>query len=162
MSYIEKKVEWIGHFYCIGGILCFIKYHIRSTVWTILSCFILAGGIFVRWGRKDCSGNNTELIYSGKHLDCICLLRGAEKAHRCVAKYLKQRKALALTIIYIPSRLANTSSEIAPPRCHYIQHVVGCSQLHTTHRSVITQHALMLTQFYSVHRPASATSHNIL
>lgn len=91
MSYIEKKVEWIGHFYCIGGILCFIKYHIRSTVWTILSCFILAGGIFVRWGRKDCSGNNTELIYSGKHLDCICLLRGAEKAHRCVAKYLKQR-----------------------------------------------------------------------
>lgn len=87
----RKKVEWIGHFYCIGGILCFIKYHIRSTVWTILSCFILAGGMFVRWGRKDCSGNNTELIYSGKHLDCICLLRGAEKAHRCIAKYLKQR-----------------------------------------------------------------------
>eukprot|EP00105_Crassostrea_gigas_P001074 XP_011413096.2 PREDICTED: uncharacterized protein LOC105317973 [Crassostrea gigas] len=23
------------------------------------------GGIFVRWGRKDCPGNNTELVYSG-------------------------------------------------------------------------------------------------
>lgn len=51
--------------------------------------FILAGGIFVRWGRKDCPANNTELIYSGKHLDCICLIRGAENAHRCVAKCLK-------------------------------------------------------------------------
>uniref|UniRef100_A0A8W8IJR4 Short-chain collagen C4 n=1 Tax=Magallana gigas TaxID=29159 RepID=A0A8W8IJR4_MAGGI len=24
-----------------------------------------AGGIFVRWGRKDCPGNKTELVYSG-------------------------------------------------------------------------------------------------
>ncbi|XP_078339787.1 short-chain collagen C4-like [Crassostrea virginica] len=24
-----------------------------------------AGGVFVRWGRKECPGNNTELIYSG-------------------------------------------------------------------------------------------------
>ncbi|XP_065939527.1 uncharacterized protein [Magallana gigas] len=23
------------------------------------------GGVFVRWGRKDCPGNNTELVYSG-------------------------------------------------------------------------------------------------
>ena len=29
---------------------------------------ILAGGIFVRWGRKECPGNNTELIYSGTSL----------------------------------------------------------------------------------------------
>lgn len=40
--------------------------------------FILAGGIFVRWGKKDCPGNNTELIYSGKHLDCIVVLADAE------------------------------------------------------------------------------------
>lgn len=24
-----------------------------------------AGGVFIRWGRKDCPGNNTELVYSG-------------------------------------------------------------------------------------------------
>lgn len=30
-----------------------------------LFIFFQAGGIFVRWGRKDCPGNNTELIYSG-------------------------------------------------------------------------------------------------
>eukprot|EP00105_Crassostrea_gigas_P045922 XP_019930070.1 PREDICTED: uncharacterized protein LOC105346230 [Crassostrea gigas] len=26
------------------------------------------GGVFVRWGRKDCPGNNTELVYSGNVL----------------------------------------------------------------------------------------------
>ena len=25
-----------------------------------------AGGTYVRWGRKDCPGNDTELVYSGK------------------------------------------------------------------------------------------------
>lgn len=70
--------------------------------------------------------------------------------------------ALALTIIYIQSRQANTTLEIASHRCRYIQHAVAFSQLHTTHRSVITQHALMLTQFYLAHRPANATSHKIL
>lgn len=90
----------------------------------MLSCFfILAGGIFVRWGRKDCPGNNTELVYSGKHFVCISLLRGAEKALRRVAKYLKHT-AVALTIIYIPSPQVNTTLQIAPPRCHYIQQTV--------------------------------------
>ena len=28
----------------------------------------IAGGTFVRWGRKDCPGNDTELVYSGKLL----------------------------------------------------------------------------------------------
>lgn len=90
----------------------------------MLSCFfILAGGIFVRWGRKDCPENNTELVYSGKHLDCTGLIRGAEKALRRVAKYLKQT-AVALTIIYIPLPQANTTFQIAPQRCHYIQETV--------------------------------------
>uniref|UniRef100_K1QR67 Short-chain collagen C4 n=1 Tax=Magallana gigas TaxID=29159 RepID=K1QR67_MAGGI len=26
---------------------------------------VVVGGIFVRWGRKDCPANNTELVYSG-------------------------------------------------------------------------------------------------
>lgn len=42
--------------------------------------FIKTGGVFVRWGRKDCPGNNTELIYSGKQLDDIGLLAGEDKA----------------------------------------------------------------------------------
>lgn len=29
---------------------------------------ITDGGVFVRWGRKDCPGNNTELVYSGNAL----------------------------------------------------------------------------------------------
>lgn len=42
--------------------------------------FIKAGGVFVRWGRKDCPGNNTELIYSGKQLDGIGVLAGEDRA----------------------------------------------------------------------------------
>lgn len=29
----------------------------------------VVGGIFVRWGRKDCPANNTELVYSGQYVD---------------------------------------------------------------------------------------------
>lgn len=28
----------------------------------------VVGGIFVRWGRKECPGNNTELVYSGRYM----------------------------------------------------------------------------------------------
>lgn len=38
-----------------------------------------AGGMFVRWGRKDCPGNNTELVYSGQYasnwLIFCCILK---------------------------------------------------------------------------------------
>lgn len=29
----------------------------------------VVGGIFVRWGRKDCPAKNTELVYSGQYVD---------------------------------------------------------------------------------------------
>nr|XP_034307207.1 uncharacterized protein LOC105338948 [Crassostrea gigas] len=41
------------------------KYTDLSAKYNTLLTKTSAGGIFVRWGRKDCPGNNTELIYSG-------------------------------------------------------------------------------------------------
>ena len=47
--------------------------------------FILAGGTFVRWGRKECPGNNTELVYSGALLTLfLCFLCIRCCVHTCV------------------------------------------------------------------------------
>ncbi|XP_052676462.1 short-chain collagen C4-like [Crassostrea angulata] len=41
------------------------KYTDLSTKYNTLMTYSNAGGVFIRWGRKDCPGNNTELVYSG-------------------------------------------------------------------------------------------------
>ncbi|XP_065939513.1 repetitive organellar protein-like [Magallana gigas] len=41
------------------------KYNDLSTKYNTLLTKTNVGGIFVRWGRKDCPANNTELVYSG-------------------------------------------------------------------------------------------------
>ncbi|XP_065939550.1 short-chain collagen C4-like [Magallana gigas] len=41
------------------------KYNDLSTKYNTLLTKGSAGGIFIRWGRKDCPRNNTESIYSG-------------------------------------------------------------------------------------------------
>ncbi|XP_052680699.1 uncharacterized protein LOC128161462 [Crassostrea angulata] len=51
---LERKVEDVV-----------AKYTDLSAKYNTLLTKTSAGGIFVRWGRKDCPGNNTELIYSG-------------------------------------------------------------------------------------------------
>ncbi|XP_052679704.1 short-chain collagen C4-like [Crassostrea angulata] len=42
-----------------------IKYFDLSAKYNTLLTKSNVGGLFIRWGRKDCPGNNTELVYSG-------------------------------------------------------------------------------------------------
>lgn len=39
----------------------------KRCIYNISSLYFKGGGIFVRWGRKDCPGINTELVYSGQY-----------------------------------------------------------------------------------------------
>jgi len=32
------------------------------------------GVVYTRWGRYDCPGNGTELVYTGKNIDFVCIL----------------------------------------------------------------------------------------
>ena len=32
------------------------------------------GVVYTRWGRYDCPGNGTELVYTGKNIDFVCIM----------------------------------------------------------------------------------------
>ncbi|XP_078340471.1 short-chain collagen C4-like [Crassostrea virginica] len=64
---LERKVEEVT----ARNVDLAVKYNALATQTNEMQAKIvkiptqMSGGIFVRWGRKDCLGNHTELIYSG-------------------------------------------------------------------------------------------------
>lgn len=48
-----------------------------------------AGAIYTRWGRKDCTGNGTELVYEGNKTNCVS------------TKFLKINNRLLFTLTHL-------------------------------------------------------------
>lgn len=62
---IQNKTDFIPHDNACKRISP--KYQKVHSLINII--IFVVGGIFVRWGRKDCPANNTELVYSGQYVD---------------------------------------------------------------------------------------------
>ncbi|CAG2247279.1 unnamed protein product [Mytilus edulis] len=61
LSYSAQSKESNSETAITSFLLCYVKlFNVTEVSW-----FAPVGVVYTRWGRKDCTGNNTDLVYTG-------------------------------------------------------------------------------------------------